>query len=491
INGQLTTERLLQIANISHNTLGDNMYCYEDIECSGSSWAGSPADNDADGTPNCHDVETCDNLDNDGDGVTDEGLTRESSCGVGACQGNTGTETCVAGVWGSNTCNAYNGASAETCDDIDNDCDGTKDEELTRPTTCGLGACDGNTGTETCTAGAWGSNTCNAYNGASAETCDIIDNDCDGAVDDNLSRPTTCGIGACANNTGIETCTTGSWGGDTCNPLNGAAASDTTCDAIDDDCDGVLNEDYVSLPTTCGVGACAATGATSCASGVEVDDCTLGTPVAEICDDDLDNNCDGVTDEHCPTIITITLKTGKNWISLPFDLIDESIDEPDAAVKNLAIVLKSLNTADPALDYLMYTRDPSGALLRNGKHVPARLKTLTSMVPLRNYVIDITGDHTLVIRGFGLETEQLTLSAGENWVGFGLYNFGSDNPIAEALGAMTGSYDLYHFDATSGLTRYGNKEGEPVNSLDRINPGAGYIFEVLDWQTWEPPATTP
>jgi hypothetical protein len=60
----------------------------------------------------------------------DEDLTRSTTCGVGACAGNTGTETCTAGLWGDNTCDPDDGASDEVCyDDIDNDCDGDTDEE--------------------------------------------------------------------------------------------------------------------------------------------------------------------------------------------------------------------------------------------------------------------------------------------------------------------------------------------------------------------------
>jgi len=74
-------------------------------------------------------------------------------------------------------------------------------------------------------------------------------------------------------------------------------ASDLTCDGRDGDCDGAVDEDYASQATTCGVGECAATGVTTCQGGVEGDTCTPGTPAAEVCDD-LDNDCDGSTDEE-------------------------------------------------------------------------------------------------------------------------------------------------------------------------------------------------
>ena len=72
---------------------------------------------------------------------------------------------------------------AETCDTFDNDCDGLTDEDaagdpLTQATTCGLGECAGNAGIETCSAGSYTGDTCDALAGAVAETCDTFDNDC-------------------------------------------------------------------------------------------------------------------------------------------------------------------------------------------------------------------------------------------------------------------------------------------------------------------------
>ena len=71
---------------------------------------------------------------------------------------------------------------------------------------------------------------------------------------------------------------------------------DPTCDGVDDDQDGQIDEDYVPLPTQCGVGACAADGLATCRNGRIVDTCAPGEPTAEICDT-VDNDCDGDVDE--------------------------------------------------------------------------------------------------------------------------------------------------------------------------------------------------
>lgn len=78
------------------------------------------------------------------------------------------------------------------------------------------------------------------------------------------------------------------------------------CNGKDDNCDGAIDEGFGTL--TCGVGACQRT-VQACLNG-QPQDCVPGSPgfetvtLLDTCFDNLDNDCDGITDLDCAIDVT-------------------------------------------------------------------------------------------------------------------------------------------------------------------------------------------
>lgn len=301
--------------------------------------------------------EKCDNADNDCNGLTDEGDPGGGSkCGtdVGACVA--GTTHCENGAL---TCIGFQDhtGDSEQCNLVDDDCDGLIDEGLTNMGTCGVKTCIGGTNNGTicttsaiCTGGgACTSNVGECHSGTLAcvggaqqcdavqqglfphvERCDGLDNDCDGAVDDGFDTQIDVNhCGACGHTcsippNGLPTCSAGQCGF-TCkagyHDLDGMAVTGCeygpcfasgveVCDGLDNDCDGLVDAadpDLGTPPNIClTAGACASGTTISCGGaagwtchyGATVSTDVNGNIVPETVCDGIDNDCNNIIDDH-------------------------------------------------------------------------------------------------------------------------------------------------------------------------------------------------
>jgi alpha-tubulin suppressor-like RCC1 family protein len=284
-------------------------------------------------------VEVCDGLDNNCDGRTDEGLLRtfyRDGDGDGWGLSAMSTSACSAPpqyVDRGNDCDdaaaGANPAAPEVCDGADNDCDGSSDEGVLR-TFYRDGDRDGfgrNDMTMTACSAPSGhtdrgddcNDTTSGVNPSAAELCNGRDDNCDGSTDtgctctDGATR--SCGpsteVGACAY--GSQICVGGAWG----DCIGAVLSSAETCNAIDDDCDGTIDNGVTvtgCLRDSDGDGFGTGGGTTQCrdASRGTFGNCPVGFTTSsgdcndgvttirpnatEVCDG-IDQDCDGTADD--------------------------------------------------------------------------------------------------------------------------------------------------------------------------------------------------
>ena len=247
-------------------------------------------------------TEICNGLDDDCDTVADNGPPWGDTTGMACDTGKLGV--CGAGTnlckKGSELCQQNVQKMAEVCNGLDDDCDGVVDNgtpgggmPCTVPGQMPNTPCA--TGSTTCTMG--GQNTCVQTYKPQVEVCDGIDNDCNGSIDDPVALnglPCKSGLpGICAP--GKSLCTGGSG---SCIPNITPGSAVETCNGLDDDCNGMVDDfsSAVALKSDC-------TKQDPAAGKVSTWVCVSGTCTILACAPGF-ADCDGAPANGCETQTT-------------------------------------------------------------------------------------------------------------------------------------------------------------------------------------------
>jgi MYXO-CTERM domain-containing protein len=233
----------------------------------------------------------------DSGGNATNGTPKQPNSATPVCVDNDSDGHCADVDCNDDDIYVYPGAE-ELCDQVDNDCDDQIDEdfpELGEP-------CDSDApeDPDLCPNGVFECNpeqdgTICAGDVPTPEMCNGADDDCDEEVDEDWPQ-----LGELCDGPDEDTCANGEYvcsadhAGVICSESGTSGVE--TCNGLDDDCDGQTDEDLGTY--TCGHGVCMVT-IDTCING-QPQNCVPAEKPEEresTCDDGEDNDCDGLIDE--------------------------------------------------------------------------------------------------------------------------------------------------------------------------------------------------
>lgn len=266
------------------------------------------------------------------------GTTRDDPDGVAMGECAVGTQTCLSFPGGSAFGAVSGGVDAvpETCNTLDDNCNGTADEDIVcdcepgAMRDCGtdVGKCE--FGTQTCGPDRRWSEPCvGGVTPDESETCDDEDDDCDGSTDEDFGVGDACtGVGGCGvGGAGVKECASPSTTRCSTNPGgNEDRSTSETCNGVDDNCNGSVDDGNYSVVggpgqaavgTACSLPGLCGDGTYECAGAAAVRCNSVANQVQNpgllespgFCNG-INDDCDNQTDEGCSCVDDETLACG-------------------------------------------------------------------------------------------------------------------------------------------------------------------------------------